>query len=530
MRNAVAGLRPLLKVTLRQDARNIAPWLVLISALSGSSVLVYPWIFPDAQSRAELSLTVSANPAFSLVFGQARDLLSADGFNAWRAGALGAFFAGLMAILVVVRNSRAHEDSGQAELIASGVVGRHTRLAVAVAMAWLASVALGVLASLVTIALGGSAADSVTLAATFTASGFMFAGVAALTAQIGSEARSATAMAVTILGVAFVARGFIDTVGTPDWTMWLTPLGWTQEVRVAAENRWWPLLVCLAFALATAALAAAVQSRRDFGLGLVPPRPGPSRARLVTSPWALALRINRAAVISWTIAFAALGTIFGFMATTVGDLFAENPQIALIIAAGGGSEEGLTFEFLGTLLKLVGIIAAVYGVAVVVRMYTEEVEHRAEPLLATALSRPRYLASNAAVALLAPAVAVMLAGTLLGVTASALEASIQIGDVLRQALATVPATWTHVALALAIVGAKPARRFVAWMAVVASFALTILGPLFTLWDWILGISPFWHVPNVAAAQPDLSGLGWISLVTLGLTAVGFAGFQRRDVL
>lgn len=33
-----------------------------------------------------------------------------------------------MAIFTVVRNSRADEDSGQAELVASGVVGRLTRL------------------------------------------------------------------------------------------------------------------------------------------------------------------------------------------------------------------------------------------------------------------------------------------------------------------------------------------------------------------------------------------------------------------
>ncbi|MDO5677133.1 MAG: hypothetical protein Q4G35_06455 [Propionibacteriaceae bacterium] len=39
-----------------------------------------------------------------------------------------------MSIFIVVRNSRAQEDSGQAELLASGVMGRHTRLLVAVAL------------------------------------------------------------------------------------------------------------------------------------------------------------------------------------------------------------------------------------------------------------------------------------------------------------------------------------------------------------------------------------------------------------
>ena len=90
---------------------------------------------PGRRRPGALAATLGANPALSLVFGPARDLSTADGFNAWRAGQLGAFFAGLMAILIVVRNSRANEDSGQAELIASGVIARHSRLAVARA-AW----------------------------------------------------------------------------------------------------------------------------------------------------------------------------------------------------------------------------------------------------------------------------------------------------------------------------------------------------------------------------------------------------------
>ena len=92
----LTGTRPLLRVSLRQDARNIAPWVGLISALSASSILAYAWIFTSAHQRADLAATLGANPALALVFGSARDLLTADGFNAWRAGQLGAMFAGLV--------------------------------------------------------------------------------------------------------------------------------------------------------------------------------------------------------------------------------------------------------------------------------------------------------------------------------------------------------------------------------------------------------------------------------------------------
>ncbi|WP_158068971.1 hypothetical protein [Cellulosimicrobium sp. CUA-896] len=96
-------------------------------------------------------------------------------------------------------------------------------------------------------------------------------------------------------------------------------------------------------------------------------------------------------------------------------------------------------------------------------------------------------------------------------------------------MATVPAVWTVAAVSVAAVGARPAVSLVAWVGVLASFALTLLGPTFGLDDWVLGISPFWHVPDVAAPDVDLTGLGWVSLFTLGFVLLGLAGFRRRDL-
>jgi ABC-2 type transport system permease protein len=183
-----------------------------------------------------------------------------------------------------------------------------------------------------------------------------------------------------------------------------------------------------------------------------------------------------------------------------------------------------------TILQLAGIIAAVFGVQIIMRVYGEEVEYRVEPLLGAALSRPKYLASNAVLAFAGPAVALLISGTVIGVVASNAEPSISAGDVILQAVATVPAVWTLIALALAAVGANPRVRLAGWLGVVAAFALTLLGPLFKLWNWILGISPLWHVPNVTASGHSWSGLGWVGLVAVGLTVAGFAGFRRRDVL
>lgn len=281
MGGRLTGVRHLLPVALHQDRKSIAPWIALISVLSASSVLVYDWVFPDPEAQRILQLNVTANPAMALIFGKPVDLTTADGFNAWRAGALGMFFSGLMAIFIVVRNSRAEEDSGRAELVASGVIGREARPAVAVALAAMAALLLGVVSALVTIAFGGGVANSIMLSATFTASALLFAGVGVVAAQVGSDARAANTLAVTVLGALFVARGYIDSSGAPDWAAWLTPFGWLQETRPAVDNIWWPLALVVGLALVLVGVGLALHARRDFGMGLVPPRPGPARAGAV---------------------------------------------------------------------------------------------------------------------------------------------------------------------------------------------------------------------------------------------------------
>lgn len=526
--SAFTGVRPLLKVSLHQDARNIGPWVVLISVLSVSSILAYALVFPDPEDRLALSTRLGANPALALVFGPPRDLMTSDGFNAWRAGVLGAFFAGLMAIFIVVRNSRAHEDSGQAELLASGVLGRQARLTVAVLMAAVASLALGVVSFVATVAVGGGALPTLLLSSTYVASGLMFAGVAAVAVQLGSDARTATSLAVATLGVLYVARGYVDSSGAPDWAAWLTPIGWLQETRPATQNDPWPLLPALGLSVGLVGVAFALHARRDYGMGLIAPRPGPARGT-GANIWWLALRLNRGPLVSWLAAFAGLGVVFGYLATSIGEVVADQPVMARLLAAGVVAEADLEFAFLVTVLQLVGIIAAVLGVGVVMRVHAEEVDYRVEPLLAGSLRRRTYLASNAAIAFLAPGVAMLVGGSVVGLVAASVTDSISAVDVAFQAVATVPAVWTLVALALAAVGAHPAVRVVGWLGVVATFGLTILGPTFDLPGWALDISPLRHVPPVVLPHPDWSGLGGVSLVTLLFVVVAFAGFRRRDV-
>ncbi|WP_296667526.1 ABC transporter permease [Demequina sp.] len=528
MSTATVGAPRLLRTSIRHEARSFAPWIGIATVLSASSVLVYPWVFPTQADRDGLATLVGANPAIGLIFGPAFDVSTADGFNAWRTLALGGLLTALGAIFVVTKATRGQEDSGQAELLASGVLGRSSRLLTAVAMGMIMSVMVGLVAALVTLACGGGLEATFLLCATYTATGWMGTGLAAVTSQLGAEARASSSMAVGTFGVLFILRGFAYSVQAPEWTLWINPLAWMTETKPAVENHWWPLFLAVGLTAIMLAVAFVLQARRDFGQGAIAPSPGPARGR-ARSPLALALSLNRGSLIAWGIGFAVLGVVFGYFTTAITDLLADDEGIAKVLAASAQTPADIFGAFLATILSLVGIICSIACVQMVLRVRKEEMEDRVEPIIATPTTRPRYYGSNVLVALGAAAVFLTIAGVIVASFASGAGIGISFGQALTQALVTVPAVWTIVAIAVLVVGARPKFAIAAWAGVLISFGLTLLGPTFGLDDWVLAISPLYHVPHVATSSYTWGGLAVVTAVGALFAAIGFAGFRRRDL-
>ena len=86
------------------------------------------------------------------------------------------------------------------------------------------SLAIGVVSGVVTALCGGGWGPSMLLGAGFTVTGWMFAALATVTAQIGSDARTASTIAVAVFGVLFVMRGFLFSMDAPTWTTWILSL------------------------------------------------------------------------------------------------------------------------------------------------------------------------------------------------------------------------------------------------------------------------------------------------------------------
>jgi ABC-2 type transport system permease protein len=531
--NGLVGTGSLVRLALRRDRVLLPAWIAVFVLTAASSAGATAGIYPTVASRVQAAATINQTPSLVALYGLVYDPTSLGSVAMIKLIAFGAALLAVLSVIVVVRHTRAEEETGRLELVGATVVGRHAPITAALLVAFGADAVLGLVTAVSLAASGLPAAGSVAFGLAWAGVGMAFAAVAAVAAQITESARAATGSACAALGAAYLLRAVGDastaTGSGPSWLSWFSPVGWGQQVRPYAGDRWWVLVLPVGFAAVLAAVAYALVTRRDHGGGLLPDRPGPAEAApSLRSPLALAWRLQRGTLIGWSAGFLVLGAVFGNVAGSVGNLLSSPQARAMITALGG--EHALTDAFLATELGFVGVLAAAFGVQAALRLRTEETAIRAEPLLATPVRRVAWAASHVTVALAGTAVLLAAAGLGAGLArAAGTHDAGQVGRVLVAALVQVPAAWVVAAIVVAAFGLVPRLTVVGWVALVAFLLLDVLGPVLRLDQWAMDLSPFTHVPRLPGGELTGAPMFWLLAVTAALVAAGLAGFRRRDV-
>jgi ABC-2 type transport system permease protein len=529
---AYVGTGTLLRAALRRDRRRLAIWVLALGALSVYAAVALGIVYPTAADRQARGAVVDT---------PAGVLLSGPGFGIPEGYTLGAMIANelslsimiavaIMSIQLVVRHTRAQEESGSAELLLAGAVGRRALLGTALLLAALANTAVAVVVAAGLIGSGLAVADSVALAVGYALTGLVFAGVAAVTAQLLESARAASGTALAVLGAAALVRGLGDLLsdgGSP--LSWFSPIAWVQQTRAFVDLRWSPLLLSVVLAGLLTAAALRLCGRRDMGAGLLAPRRGPADASpLLSDPAPLLARLQRGTIIGWAVTLLLVGVVFGSLHDSVTDMVAGNPRLAQAFAVEGAA--GVADSFAAATASYFGLLTAGFAVASVLRLRGEETAGRAELLLAAALDRRRLLTSGLAVAGGAAALLLVAAGLGSGL-ASALVTG-DLASVGRSLVATVvqlPAVLVLAGVAALLFGLVPRLTGLAWAVLVWALLAGMFGPLLGLPEWALRFSPFGWVPAVPAEALGIGSLVGLTLVAAALGAIAAVGYRRRDV-
>jgi ABC-2 type transport system permease protein len=532
--SSLAGARELARLAFRRDRILLVVWVYALTvAIAASGGYGLKEVYKTPASRASLAASVYHDEALSFLYGQLHGS-SLGAIAAWRYLAFAALGAGLMSIFLVIRHSRADEETGRLELIGSTVVGRHAPLAVAVAVASAANVVLFVLTSAVLAVSGLPLGGAIAFAVAETSCGLVFAGLAAIAAQVSGTARGARGMAIAALGLSYLLRGVGDS-GTGHgltWLTWLSPIGWAELIRPFTADRWWVLVLPAAATVIGIAAAFVLAAHRDQGSGLMQPRPGSSAGGpLLAGPVGLSWRLQRGALAGWAAGFLAGGLAIGVVANGIGQLIGSSKAVDKALTKIGG-QSALTNAYLAACMSLIGLMAACYAVSVVLALRSEETDGQSELVLAGAVSRLRWGGSHLLV-VAAGAVTVLVLGGLgmaLGFGIASSSLSTQLPRLLGASLVQVPAALLVAGVAAALVGWLPRWSGpAAWSALGLCGFIGIIGPAFNLSPHVLDISPFTHVPKLPGGVLSATPLIWLSAATLALAAAGLAGLRQRDI-
>ncbi|MFE9706062.1 ABC transporter permease [Streptomyces sp. NPDC005930] len=527
----LAGTGTLLRFALRRDRVLIPVWVAVNALMVLSMPSTLDGLYGTAAERADLLRQMRTNSSLRALVGPVfGDSLGA--LTAWRVGLYAGVLAAVMSLLIVVRHTRDEEESGRQEMVASGMVGRRAPLTAALLAA---AVANAVLALLINVGLAGhGTAGAAALGLGVAGVGMLFATAAAIIAQLTESARLARGLTAAVLGGAFVLRAAGDSGtaggtsqafgsggGSSVWT-WVSPLGWLENLRAFAGERWWVLPLIAGAAAAQGAVAYGLAGRRDLGMSFLPTRPGPAAGRLRTAG-ALAWRLQRGGLLGWSAGFLLAGLVYGGVTEGAADLVGDNEQARGIIERMGG-QAGLTDAFVSAMVGMLGLVAALYVVASVLRLSGEETSGRAEPVLAGAVGRLRWAAGHLVIAFGGAALLMLLAG--LGFAAGYGRDS---GAIIGACLVQLPAVWVIGGAAVLLHGLVPRAAPAAWAVAGAVLLLGWVGPALDVPRAVLDLSPYGHLPKLPGGEMDWPPVLVLTALAVVLTGAGLAALRRRNL-
>jgi ABC-2 type transport system permease protein len=530
--NDFAGTGTLVRLALRRDRLLIPVWILVFVIAAAGSAKASIDLYSDEQALAEAARTSNASPALVSLYGRIFDETSLGEVSLFKFTAFGALLVALLAGILVVRHTRTEEENGRLELLSAGVLGRYAALTSALIVSAMTVLLLGLLTALSLIGSGLPAKGSFAFGLMWAAAGLAFAGVGAVTAQVAEGARAANGLTAVVLGVSYVLRAIGDSSsdGSSQWVSWLSPIGWSQQMRAYAGDRFAVVLLPVAFLVVLVAGAMALIRRRDVGAGLVRPRPGPARASAwLRSPLALAWRLHRGSLYAWGFAFLLLGFLVGNIASNVDGFVTTDSAREMVQKLGG--VEGITDAFLATEMGVMGLLASAFGIQAALRLRSEETALRAEPLLATDVTRARWLGSHVLMALFGTGVLIVVAGLGAGISSGASLGSMghQVPRMLAAAAVQLPAIWLVTALVVILFGFAPKLVTGGWVLYGAFLLIGQFGSVFNLPQSVINLSPYGHTPRLPGGDFSATPVIWLTAIAAALTIAGFATFRRRDI-
>ena len=526
----MGGFTTVLRLAWRRNRLRFLAWLFVLVGTYAYIASSYTQTFTSEEALKEYA-ALSATPGMKAIagFSKAADTL---GGAVWTKGWMTiALTLAIVSVFLVTRSGRADEEAGRTELLRSRVLGIRASSHAIVLLVALLSLLVGVGMSAVSLVWdldpqGAGISAALALGASTAGVGLVGLGVGALAGQLARTSRGANALGSATIFAFFVIR-MIGDLG-PSWMTWLSPIGWGVRMQPYSDNAWGPFLLMLALAASLLLIARTIESRRDLGAGLLPERRGSADApAFLTTPLGLGLRLQRNAILGWTLAIALSGLLFGSVVESM---------TALLDDAGGDLDSllrgsGVT-ALVSLLVEMIGLMTMTCALQSALGLRADEASGVLEAQFAGALSRRRWAWERLLIPACASALLLLAGGALLGaVYGASISDGSQAWTLALASLAYWPAVMVYVGIAVVLWTVLPRlAQPLTWALLATTWFATMFGEVFSVPEGVLDALPFQATPYMPLEAFDAVPLLALSAAALILLVAGVEGFARRDLV
>lgn len=527
------GVGTMARIAVRTGWKGLVGWALGMVALMAMTTTSIAALYDTPEKLQGYADSISGD-AILVLNGKVAGIGTLGGVFANEFGFVLAFGIPLMAIALTSRGTRKDEEAGRLELMIAARIGRHAPTLAAVLVAVLALLLTGLGCGLVMAASGADAPRSLLYGLGISSLGIVFVGVTAVLAQVFEHNRAVWGAALVVVVAAYLARG----VGAVNDSalLWLSPHGWVDEARAFGQARAWPLLLALAVGAALVGLAFSLSTRRDVGAALITPRGSKPRASgILRSPWGLALRQHRGAIIGWTLGAAVLMGTYGSLTQEVLDALRSNPALGEFMGADAASVEamadGFVAQVMSTFVLMLALVVGAFVIMTIGSLRREESTARLEAELSGDLPRGGWLAIHVVVVALGAVVVGLVGALALGASAASSTGRQEwLGDIVGGAVPHLASVGLVLGVVVALFGVRPRLQPVAWGLFAAAAVVSYLGPGFDLPDWVLDAAVFPAVgSDVVGSGASTTGVLVLAVLAVSGVLAGFVGFRQRDI-